>query len=83
MTYSRIIDFVKFSEISKSVDSLLMADIAHIAGLVVSDLDICDFKKVKQIESNNEGYLEQLAVEVVKKELSLPDDAFQYDVELL
>ena len=39
-------------------------------------------KKVKQIESNNEGYLEQLAVEVVKKELSLPDDAFQYDVEL-
>jgi len=39
-------------------------------------------KQVKQIESNNEGYLEQLAVDVVKKELSLPDDAFQYDVEL-
>jgi nitrate reductase assembly molybdenum cofactor insertion protein NarJ len=39
-------------------------------------------RQVKQIESNNEGYLEQLAVDVVKKELSLPDDAFQYDVEL-
>ena len=39
-------------------------------------------QQVKQIESNNEGYLEQLAVELVKKELSLPDDAFQYDVEL-
>jgi len=39
-------------------------------------------QKVKQIESNNEGYLEQLAVDLVKKELSLPDDAFQYDVEL-
>lgn len=39
-------------------------------------------QQVKQIESNNEGYLEQLAVELVKKELSIPDDAFQYDVEL-
>ena len=39
-------------------------------------------QQVKQIESNNEGYLEQLAVELIKKELSLPDDAFQYDVEL-
>lgn len=38
---------------------------------------------VKSIESNNEGYLEQLAVDLVKQELSLPDDAFQYDVELL
>jgi len=39
-------------------------------------------QKVKQIESNNEGYLEQLAVDLVKQEMSLPDDAFQYDVEL-
>jgi hypothetical protein len=38
--------------------------------------------KAKSIESNNEGYLEQLAVDLVKQELSLPDDAFQYDVEL-
>ena len=37
---------------------------------------------VKSIESSNEGYLEQLAVDLVKQELSLPDDAFQYDVEL-
>ena len=34
--YSRIIDFNKFKSISQKVDSLLMADIAHIAGLVVS-----------------------------------------------
>jgi len=40
-------------------------------------------RKVKELESNNEGYLEQLAVDLVKKELALPDDAFQYDVELL
>jgi len=38
--------------------------------------------KTKSIESNNEGFLEQLAVDLVKEELSIPDDAFQYDVEL-
>ncbi len=39
-------------------------------------------QKAKAIESNNEGFLEQLAVDLVKQELSIPDDAFQYDVEL-
>jgi len=39
-------------------------------------------QEVKQIESNNEGYLEQLAVDLVKQEMSIPDDAFQYDVEI-
>src|SRR6056300_498683 len=39
-------------------------------------------QEVKQIEANNEGYLEQLAVDLVKQELSIPDDAFQFDVEL-
>lgn len=32
--YSRIIDFAAFGEISRSVGALLMADIAHIAGLI-------------------------------------------------
>jgi glycine hydroxymethyltransferase len=32
--YSRIIDFAKFSEIAKKYGAFLMADIAHIAGLV-------------------------------------------------
>ena len=40
-------------------------------------------RKVKELESSNEGYLEQLAVDLVKKEMSIPDDAFQFDVELL
>ncbi|MEC7838138.1 MAG: serine hydroxymethyltransferase [Chloroflexota bacterium] len=34
--YSRIIDFERFKEIADSVNALLMADIAHIAGLVVA-----------------------------------------------
>ena len=38
---------------------------------------------VKSIENENEEYLENLAVDLVKKEMSLPDEAFQFDVELL
>lgn len=40
-------------------------------------------QRVKEIESGNEEYLENLAVDLVKKEMSLPDDAFNFDVELL
>ncbi len=35
--YSREIDFAKFREIADEVGAILMADIAHIAGLVVAD----------------------------------------------
>ena len=46
--YSRIIDFAEFRQIAKDVGALLMADIAHIAGLVVAGLHPspvphCDF----------------------------------------
>jgi glycine hydroxymethyltransferase len=46
--YSRIIDFEQFHRIAKDVGALLMADIAHIAGLVVAGLHPspvphCDF----------------------------------------
>jgi glycine hydroxymethyltransferase len=36
--YARTIDFAKFRAIADEVGALLMADIAHIAGLVVADL---------------------------------------------
>lgn len=36
--YPRTIDFGRFSEIAREVDAYLMADIAHIAGLVAVDL---------------------------------------------
>lgn len=46
--YSKIIDFKKFREIADEVSALLLADIAHIAGLVVagvhpSPAPYCDF----------------------------------------
>merc|ERR1712028_270344 len=34
--YPRIVDFAKFAEVCKEVDCLLMADIAHISGLVAT-----------------------------------------------
>lgn len=45
--YSRIIDFKKFREIANAVGAKLMADIAHIAGLVATNLhpspiEFCD-----------------------------------------
>jgi glycine hydroxymethyltransferase len=46
--YPRQIDFARIGEIARSVDALVMADIAHIAGLVATDLHPspvphCDF----------------------------------------
>ncbi|MCD6407637.1 serine hydroxymethyltransferase [bacterium] len=37
-SYSRIIDFKKFSEIAREVNAYLLADIAHIAGFVITGL---------------------------------------------
>ena len=36
--YPRIIDFAKFGEVAREVDALLLADMAHIAGLVACGL---------------------------------------------
>ena len=38
---------------------------------------------VLQFEQNNKEYLENLAVELVKKEMSLPEDTLQFDAKLV
>jgi len=40
-------------------------------------------QKVKSIENGNEEYLENLAVDLVKKEMSIPEGSFLFDVELI
>lgn len=40
-------------------------------------------EQVKAIENQNSEYLENLSVDLVKKEMAIPDDAFQFNVELL
>jgi len=37
-SYSRIIDFQKFSEIAKEINAFLFSDIAHISGLIIAGL---------------------------------------------
>ncbi|MCS7181256.1 MAG: serine hydroxymethyltransferase [bacterium] len=37
-SYSRIIEFEKFSQIAKEINAYLLADIAHIAGLIIGNL---------------------------------------------
>lgn len=39
-------------------------------------------REVKGIENRHTEELENLAIELVKKELAIPEDAFQYDVQL-
>ena len=70
--YSRKIDFVKFSEISKSVGSLLMADIAHIAGLIVSKLHPSPVGLADIITSTTHKTLRgpRGGIAIIKKELS-------------
>ena len=41
------------------------------------------FGKIGQIESRNKEYLENLAVELVKKEMSIPEGAMQFDAKLI
>jgi len=40
-------------------------------------------QQIKRVESQNKEYLENLAVDLVKKELGIPDGQLQFDVELV
>lgn len=40
-------------------------------------------QEISQIESENKEYLEELAVELIKKEFAIPDGALQFDAQLV
>ena len=73
--YSRKIDFVKFKEIAKEVGAYLMADIAHIAGLIAAGLhpspvgyaDIITSTTHKTLRGPRSGIIMTNSEEIIKK----------------
>lgn len=50
----------------------------NLIGMVMGGL-----QQIKQVENRNKEYLENLAVDLVKKELGIPEGSLQFDVELV
>ncbi len=69
--YSRKIDFKKFRKIADSVHALLMADIAHIAGLVVGGVHPSPFPHADIVTTTTQKTLRgpRGAIIIAKKEL--------------
>ena len=70
--YSRTIDFAQFAQIAKKVEALLLADIAHIAGLSVAYLQPLPFPHADIVTSTTHKTLRgpRGAIIMCKKELA-------------
>jgi hypothetical protein len=84
-TFEELIASKRFKDVVEKVKRYTgMTDISgQNAFMQLQRLLMSAVQQVKQIENGNEEQLENLAVELVKREMSIPDDAFQYDVKLL
>ena len=84
-TFEELISSKRFKDVVDKVKRYTgMTDISgQNAFMQLQRLLMSAVQEVKQIENGNEAQLEDLAVELVKREMSIPDDAFQYDVKLL
>ena len=74
--YPQIIDFKRFSEIAKKVNALLLADISHIAGLIVAGVHPSPFPEVDIMTSTTHKTLggPRSAFIICKKELGAKID---------
>lgn len=74
--YSRIIDFKKFKEISESVGAYLLADISHIAGLIVAGVHPSPFPHSDVVMTTTHKTLRgpRGAIIICRKELALKID---------
>lgn len=84
-TFEELISSKRFKDVVDKVKRYTgMTDISgQNAFMQLQRLLMSAVQEVKQIENGNEDQLEDLAVELVKREMSIPDDAFQYDIKLL
>ncbi|MEX0950825.1 MAG: serine hydroxymethyltransferase, partial [Gammaproteobacteria bacterium] len=76
--YSRILDWKRFREIADKVDAYMLADIAHVAGLVAADVypspvpyaDICTSTTHKTLRGPRSGIIFGKANEEIQKKIN-------------
>jgi hypothetical protein len=86
-----VVELISSQRFKQSVDNVrrFMGDTSSIQGppqmvlmrLMQSAMGL--FPRIAQIESSNKEFLENLAVELVKKELAIPEGALQFDAKLV
>ena len=76
--YSRAIDFEAFAKIAKSVDAYLMADISHIAGLVVGKAHASPFPWADVVTTTTHKTLRgPRAAMILSRKLKVKSEKFQ------
>lgn len=76
--YARIIDFEKFAQVAKSVGALLMADISHIAGLIVGGMHPSPFPYADVVTTTTHKTLRgPRAALIVSRKSQAPNSKFQ------
>lgn len=86
-----IVEIISSKRFKQSVDNVrrFMGDTTSIQGppqmvlMRLMQMAMGLFPKISQIESNNKEFLENLAVELVKREMAIPEGALQFDAKLV
>jgi hypothetical protein len=86
-----IVEIISSKRFKQSVDNVrrFMGDTTSIQGppqmvlMRLMQMAMGLFPRISQIESNNKEFLENLAVELVKREMAIPEGALQFDAKLV